>query len=178
MLCTPPVKHTAPLVPGFMVNKTFIGSSANQIGMTQSSWQACFQCGQPLGSCTAVQGGSPYDQFSSFRSSSLASVLGSAGSNCSWLGNSVMTNGSAQYPVQLVACDYPSGQLSVTLRLQAATFGVVPTLPKLLLVNSGQLTWLPGSLTGQFYAIEQMKLHKRTECCLLALSWSHGRLGA
>lgn len=143
----PPVKQER-LISGFMVNNSFIGSRANQIGMTQSSWQACFQCGQPLGSCTAVQVGSPYDQFSSFRSSSLASVLGSAGSNCSWLGNSVMTNGSAQHPVQLVACDYPSGQLSVTLRLNAANFGVVPTLPALLLVNSGQLTWLPGSRTG------------------------------
>ena len=135
---------------GFMVNNSYIGSSANQIGMTHSSWQACFQCGQPLGSCTAVQGGSPYDQFSSFRSSSLASILASSGSNCSWLGNSVVTNGSVQNPVQLVACDYPSGQLSVTLRLSATAFGVVPTLPVLSLVNSGQFTWLPGSLSGQF----------------------------
>ena len=141
-----------PLCPGFMVNNSFIGSSANQIGMTQSSWRACFQCGQPLGSCTVLQGGSPYDQFSSIRSSSLASALARAGSNCSWLGNSVMTNGTVQYPVQLLACDYPSGQLSITLRLSAAAFGVVPTLPVLSLVNSGQFTWLPGSLTGQFCA--------------------------
>lgn len=133
-----------------MVNSSYIGSSANQIGMTESSWQACFQCGQPLGSCTAVQGGSPYDQFSSFRSSSLASLLASAGSKCSWLGNSAMTIGSVQYPVQLVACDYTAGQLSITLRLSANAFGVVPTLPVLSLVNSGQFTWLPGSLTGQF----------------------------
>lgn len=139
-----------PSCTGFMVNNSHIGSSANQIGMTQSSWHTCFQCGQPLGSCTAVQGSSPYDQFSSFRSSSLASVLTSAGSNCSWLGNSAMSNGSVQYPVQLVACDYPSSQLSVTLRLSATAYGVVPTLPVLSLVNGGQFTWLPGSLTGQF----------------------------
>ena len=119
LLCTcfasPSMKQMASR-SGFMVNNSFIGSSVNEIGMTQSSWQACFQCGQALGSCTAVQGGSPYDQFSSFRSSSLANILSSAGSNCSWLGNSFMTNGSAQHPVQLVACDYPSGQLSVPAR--------------------------------------------------------------
>ena len=143
------LKETCPFCSGFMVNTSYIGSSANQIGMTLSSWQACYQCGQPLGSCTAVQGGSPYDQFSSFRSNSLASVLANAGSNCSWLGNSVMTNGSVQYPVQLMACDYPSSQLSITLRLNATAFGVIPTLPALSLVNSGQFTWLPGNLTGQ-----------------------------
>ena len=156
-----------------MVNNSFIGSSANQIGMTQSSWRACFQCDQPLGSCTAVQGGSPYDQFSSFRSSSLASVLASTGSNCSWLGNSVMTNGSVQYPVQLVACDYPSGQLSITLQLSASAFGVVPTLPVLALVNSGQFTWLPGSLTGQFctamwYCQAAEAVSVQGTCCPLA----------
>lgn len=131
-----------------MVNTSCIGSGANQIGMELSSWQACYHCGQAQGTCTAVQGGTPYDQFSSFRSNSLASVLATAGSNCSWVGNSVMTNGSAQYPVQQVACDYPAGQLSVTLQLNATAFGVIPTLPLLSLVNSGQFTWLPGSLTG------------------------------
>lgn len=130
------------------MNDSYIGSSANQIGMNLSSWESCYQCGTTPGTCTAVQGGSPYDQFSTFRSSSLAAVLASAGSNCSWVSNSVMTFGSAQYPVQLVACDYPAGQLNVTLQLNASAFGVIPTLPTLSLVNSGQFVWVPGSLTG------------------------------
>lgn len=138
---------------GFMVNGSYIGSNANQIDMNLSSWQACYSCGQPLGTCTAVQKGSPYDQFSSFRSSSLASVLANAGSNCSWIGNSIMTYGAVQYPVQLVACDYPAGLLSITLQLNATAFGIIPTLPTLSLVNSGQFTWVPGSLTGQLCAL-------------------------
>ena len=135
-----------------MVNGSYIGSGANQIGMNLSSWQACYQCGQALGACTAVQGGSPYDQLSTFRSSSLASVLANAGSNCSWISNSVMTYGMVQYPVQQVACDYPAGLLAIKLQLNATAFGIIPTLVTLSLVNSGQFTWRPGSLTGQRYA--------------------------
>lgn len=135
-----------------MVNGSFIGSNANQVGINLSSWQSCYHCGQPLGVCTAVQGGSLYDQFSSFRSSSLASVLANEGSNCSWISNSIMAFGTVQYPVQLVACDYPAGLLSVNLQFNATAFGIIPSLPTLSLVNSGQFTWTPGSLTGQLSA--------------------------
>ena len=130
------------------MNASYIGHNANQIGVNLSSWENCYQCGSTPGTCTAVQGGSPYDQFSTFRSSSLAGVVASAGSNCSWISNSVMTFGSAQYPVQLIACDYPAGLLNVTLQLNSSAFGVLPTLPTLSLVNSGQFAWVPGSLTG------------------------------
>lgn len=141
------------------MNDSYIGSSANQLGMNLSSWESCYQCGTTPGTCTAVQGGSPYDQFSTFRSSSLAAVLSSAGSNCSWVSNSVMTFGSAQYPVQLVACDYPAGQLNVTLQLNASAFGVIPTLPTLSLVNSGQFVWVPGSLTGAPFPLGRRLTH-------------------
>jgi len=140
--------HSNACHAGFVVSASYIGSNANQIGMNLSSWENCYHCGSTPGTCTAVQGGSPYDQFSTFRSSSLAGVLANAGSNCSWISNSVMTFGSAQYPVQLVACDYPAGLLNVTLQLNASAFGVLPTLPTLSLVNSGQFAWVPGSLTG------------------------------
>ena len=146
-------EHKVSFYSGFMVNTSFIGSGANQIGMQLRNWQACYRCGQAHGACTAVQGGSPYDQFSSFRSNSLASLLATAGSNCNWLGSSIMTEGSVQYPVQQVECDYLSGQLSVTLRLNATAFGVIPTLSVLSLVNSGQFSWLPGSLTGNAVSV-------------------------
>ena len=117
--------------------------------MNHSSWQNCFQCGSALGTCTAVQGGSPYDQFSTFRSSSLAAIVSNSGSNCSWVTNTVMTFGTAQYPVQLVTCDYPAGLLSVVLQLNATAFGIIPTKTTLSLVNSGQYVWPSGSLTGE-----------------------------
>lgn len=133
---------------GFVVNTSFIGTNANQIGMNLSNWQKCYQCGTALGTCTAVQGGSPYDQFSTFRSSSLAAVLASGSSNCSWIANSAMLFGTSQYPVQLLACDYAAGLLSVSLQLNATAYGIIPTAPTLSLVNSGQYAWPSGSLTG------------------------------
>ena len=136
-------------VAGFVVNTSYIGSNANQIGMNLSSWQSCFQCGRAPGTCTAVQGSSPYDQFSTFRSSSLAAVVSNSGSNCSWITNTVMTFGTAQYPVQLVTCDYPAGLLSVVLQLNATAFGIILTKTTLSLVNSGQYVWPSGSLTGK-----------------------------
>ena len=135
------------------MNESYIGSNANQIGMNLSSWESCYQCGSSPGTCTAVLNGSPYDQFSSFRGSSLAGVLANAGSNCSWITNSIMNFGTVQYPVQLIACDYPAGVLNVTLQLNASAFGVIPTLPTLSLVNSGQFVWVPGSLSGASFTV-------------------------
>ncbi len=146
------------------MNASYIGNNANQIGVNLSSWESCYKCGSTPGTCTAVQGGSPYDQFSTFRSSSLAGVLASAGSNCSWISNSAMTFGSAQYPVQLVACDYPAGLLNVTLQLNASAFGVIPTLPTLSLVNSGQYAWVSGSLTGTQIS-QNMHSQWQCHCC-------------
>lgn len=136
------------LLLGFMVGLSSIGTSANQIGMNQSSWASCYSCNNAYGACTAVQGGSPYDQFSTFRNVSLAKVLASGGSNCSWISNTVMTFGSTQYPVQQIACDYPAGLLNVTLVLNASAFGFIPTAPTLSLVGEGMFAWTPGSLTG------------------------------
>ena len=138
------LRHT-----GFVVADSYIGGGANQIGMNLSSWQGCYRCGAVPGTCTAVRGGSPYDQFSSFRSSSLAGLLANAGSNCSWLSNSVMAFGSVRYPVQQVACDYSAGFLNVTLQLNASAFGVIPTLSTLSVAGTGQSAWAPGSSTGK-----------------------------
>ena len=131
------------------MNTSYIGSSANEIGMNMSSWQHCYQCGNAYGTCTAVNGGSPYDQFSTFRSSSLAAVISNSGSNCSWIANTAMYFGTALYPVQLVACDYPAGLLRISVQLNATAFGIIPTLPTLSLVSSGQYVWAMGSLTGR-----------------------------
>ncbi len=73
-----------------------------------------------------------------------------------------MTFGSAQYPVQMVACDYPAGLLNVTLQLNASAFGVIPTLPTLSLVNSGQFAWVSGSLTGTQLP---QNMHSHWQCC-------------
>ena len=131
-----------------MVGLSSIGTAANQIGMNQSSWANCYQCNQAYGTCTAVAGGSPYDQFSAFRNVSLASVISNSGSNCSWISNTVMTFGGALYPVQQVACDYPAGLLNVTMVLNASAFGIIPTATTLSLVDEGMFAWTPGSLTG------------------------------
>lgn len=138
--------------------------------MNLSSWQSCYQCGSAYGTCTAVQGGSPYDQFSTFRSSHLADVVANSGSNCSWISNSVMTFGTAQYPVQQVACDYPAGLLSVTLSLNASAFGVIRTATTLSLVSEGMYAWSPGSLTGMQQRITVLT-HRWTK---LQVNKTHG----
>lgn len=136
------------MLSGFMVGLSNIGTAANKIGMNQSSWANCYQCNSAYGTCTAVQGGSPYDQFSTFRKVSLADVIASGGSNCSWISNSAMLFGSTQYPVQQIACDYPAGLLNVTMVMNASAFGMIPTAATLSLVAEGMLAWTPGSLTG------------------------------
>lgn len=136
------------MLPGFMVGLSNIGTAANQIGMNQSSWASCYQCNNIYGTCTAVQGGSPYDQFSSFRNVSLAKIVASDGSNCRWISNSAMLFGGAQYPVQQIACDYPAGLLNITMVMNALAFGMIPTATTLSLVSEGMLAWTPGSPTG------------------------------
>lgn len=63
---------------GFLVPNTAVDysyGSANKVAVMQSQWQKCFQCGQPYGFCTAVAGGSPYDQFAAYRNITIASSL-------------------------------------------------------------------------------------------------------
>ncbi len=72
---------------GFVVNSSAVGNASNSIGMTSAAWQGCFACNTPLGTCTMISQGGPYDQFAAFRSSTVASLTALAGTNCSWIGN-------------------------------------------------------------------------------------------
>ena len=57
-----------------MVTTSSFGGGANQIGINSSSYSACVASyatvagcsSEPYGACTAVAGGSSYDQFSTF----------------------------------------------------------------------------------------------------------------
>ena len=62
------------LVPS--VDVTYPFGDANGIGVDLSGWQQCASCSQPLDSCTALPGGSPYDQFAAFRGTGIAQYLG------------------------------------------------------------------------------------------------------
>ena len=87
------VLWSAPKLPmtllraGFVVNSSAMGNASNSIGMASAAWQGCFACNTPLGTCTAVGQGGPYDQFAAFRSSTVAALTALPGTNCSWIGN-------------------------------------------------------------------------------------------
>ena len=70
-----------------MVNSSAVGNASNSIGMIPAAWQGCFACNTPLGTCTMVSQGGPFDQFAAFRSSTAASLTALPGTNCSWIGN-------------------------------------------------------------------------------------------
>lgn len=63
---------------GFLVPDSAVDydqGTANHIAIQQGQWKSCFQCGQAYGQCTVVAGSSPYDQFSPFRNTTIASYL-------------------------------------------------------------------------------------------------------
>lgn len=70
------LQQLAITLTGFMVDATAFGTSAGQIGISASSFSSCLNkfpkdsnnCqNEPYGNCTIINGGSAYDQFSSFR---------------------------------------------------------------------------------------------------------------
>ena len=61
------------LVPNPNVDYTY--GSAKSVAELPSKWLGCFKCGQPYGTCTAIAGGSPYDQFAAFRNITIATSL-------------------------------------------------------------------------------------------------------
>ena len=84
---------------GFLVANKFFGSSANQLGIINANFEVCRNgfptCNEPYGNCTAVNGGSVYDQFSTFRSDALANFIPPEQSTqCSFVSNALSTPSS------------------------------------------------------------------------------------
>lgn len=60
-------------MPNYDVDYSYGG--ANMVAEIQQQWQSCFKCGQPYGFCTAIAGGSPYDQFAAYRNVTITASL-------------------------------------------------------------------------------------------------------
>ena len=95
---------------GFMVNTTAFGTAANRIGITSSSFSSCMSTyssasngctNEPYGACTEVNAGSPYDQFSTFKTVSWLSYVPLDSTwTCSFLYNGIYQPGGTSFATQ------------------------------------------------------------------------------
>lgn len=72
------IDRTSCISAGFLAPDSAVDydeGTANNIAVLAEQWASCFACGQQYGKCTVVNGSSPYDQFSPFRNTSIASYL-------------------------------------------------------------------------------------------------------
>ena len=108
-----------------MVPNTYFGAGNNSLGMTSSSWQSCAggypSCQEPFGACTAVASGGVYDQFTAFRSSTMAKVspVGS-NINCSFLFNDAFSAPYGSYWTTFMSCDYGTGYLAININMNVS----------------------------------------------------------
>ncbi|CAL5227659.1 g10665 [Coccomyxa viridis] len=119
-----PSNQDAVTGPGFWVPSAQFSSygSTNHPGVTQTSWNSCFTCGQSLNQCTAVAGSpNTTDQFSLYRGNSLATALQpSSDSNCSFL-SYAWDNDYSCYAAQ-VSCTYgPSLSPALYINIHVAS---------------------------------------------------------
>jgi hypothetical protein len=71
-------QHHVVVGAGFLAPNSAIDyntGTANHIAELPEQWASCFACGQQHGRCTVVNGSSPYDQFSPFRTMTVATYL-------------------------------------------------------------------------------------------------------
>ena len=138
---------------GFLVPAAFISDQANSIGISSASWQACFQCGHE-GECLRVDGGSPSDQFSAFRGTTLASLMSSEGADCAFQPRALAPM-TARRPVsQATACSTANSTLVLTIMLDGSTYGLQEAVPSpgISVLEYGAQFWAPGSNTTALYA--------------------------
>ena len=131
----------------------FISDQANAIGISSASWQACFRCGLAAGGqCVRVDSGSPSDQFSAFRGTTLASLLSADGANCSFAAGGDASIADAQRPsMQSVLC--ANTTLHIAVVLGGLAFSLLRALPSPIVVvlDYGSVVWAPGTNASAIY---------------------------
>ena len=139
--------------PGFLVPTEFIADQANAIGISNASWQACFQCGLAgEGQCVSVDHGSPLDQFSAFRGTTLASLLSVDGANCSFAAGSHASMADARHTsMQSVLCANTTLQITVVLDGPAENLLRAMPSPIISVSDYGSVVWAPGTNASAIY---------------------------
>ena len=139
--------------PGFLVPTVFISDQANAIGISSASWQACFHCGVAAeGRCIRVDSGSPSDQFSAFRGTTLASLLSVDGAECSFVAGSGASIANARHTsMQSILCAHTSLQIAVELDGRAFDLRRAEPSPIVNVVDYGSVIWAPGTNASAMY---------------------------
>ena len=97
----------------------------NSIGMSNFTWEECFECSKP-GACTEVPGGHGSDQFAAYQQSTIAAAVSSPDVFCEFIPFVPLsfTSSLGDNSRQSVSCSYPDAALDLNITVDGAILGL------------------------------------------------------
>ena len=101
------------------------GAMPNSIGMSNFTWEECFECSKP-GACTEVPGGHGSDQFAAYQQSTIAAAVSSPDVFCEFIPFVPLsfTSSLGDNSRQSVSCSYPDAALDLNITVDGAILGL------------------------------------------------------
>ncbi len=155
---TPAAGNAGILVPSTDVSYPY--GDPNAIGVNLAGWQQCASCGQALGTCTVLPGGSPYNQFAAFQGTGIAQYL-SARHPCN------------QHHVVVWSRSCAQNSVSPAMASQAAA----PRVPAACSSSLAREPTVTASPTPQKTCHAATRMRPCRCCCALMIRFTWQRLG-